>query len=110
MWVGVGEVHVPRGPSTSLNILVHLPSSDLISPLEYIEESWSTEVLPLRGKVHPFREKLSVAEVTKVETLRNKIGEISLRFSALEKRSTPERYDFDFLKGETRGCFRIYKI
>lgn len=43
------------------------------------------EVLPLRGKVHPFREKLSVAEVTKVETLRNKIGEISLRFSALEK-------------------------
>lgn len=75
-------------------------STDLISPLEYIEESWLRKFFP-GEKVHPFREKLSVAKVTKVETFVTKSAKFHYVFP-LWKRSTPERYDFDFLKGETR--------
>lgn len=60
----------------------------------------ATEVLPWR-KGSPFSRKLSVAKVTKVETFVTKSAKFHYVFP-LWKRSTPERYDFDFLKGETR--------
>lgn len=54
-------------------------STDLISPLEYIEESWKIPVLP-RRKGSPFSRKIIRYGGDESWNFRNKIGEISLRF------------------------------